>query len=118
MGISGPSAIEAFPGLDGTLVPRRGSCDSISAKEKQLRDSESATGPLLSLDGPAEAEMYLFETVQVGTLKTLSPAQSNKNTLVLARVCATDHKVLYLSGKVFAQGAFSCVKRHFLICIL
>lgn len=68
--------MQAFPGLDGTLAPRRGSCDSISTKENQLRNSKSAGGAPLSSEGPAQAAMNVFETVQVRTLKTLSPGQS------------------------------------------
>lgn len=37
---------QAFPGLDDTLAPRRGSCDSISTKEKQLTEiSNQLLGP-------------------------------------------------------------------------
>ena len=68
--------MQAFPGLDGTLAPRRGSCDSISIKKRQIRDSKSAVEPLSSLDSPAQTAMNIFEIVQVGTLKTLSPGQS------------------------------------------
>lgn len=64
---------QAFPRLDGTLAPRRGSCDSISTKENWLRDSKSAVGPPLSFHGPAQAAMNTFEMVQVGTLKNLLP---------------------------------------------
>lgn len=67
---------QAFLGLDGTLAPRRGSCDSISTKKKQLRDSKSAVGPLLSLDSPAQAAANIFEIVRARTRETLSPGHS------------------------------------------
>lgn len=64
--------MQDFPGLDGTLAPRRGSCDSISTKEKQLRDAKSALGPPLSLDDPAQAAMSIF---------TAGTGKNCKNTL-------------------------------------
>lgn len=67
--------MQAFPGWMALQFPEGGAVTPFQPRRNSSEIPNQLLWPV-SFQGPAEATMYLFEAIQVGTLKTLCHGQS------------------------------------------